>query len=91
MQVFLKLFSVNFEEVLTVAEKKREWLDGHLAALRARGMNDTEIARQMGITRSYLYQVVGGPNIGDTFIDRMCSAFVRDAGVKAAKRKAPKV
>lgn len=60
---------------MTVAEYKRSWFLARRAELHARGLKDADIARQMGLQRAYFSQVVGGANVGDGFIDRMCSAF----------------
>lgn len=60
---------------MTVAEYKRAWFLARRAELHARGLKDADIARQMGLQRAYFSQVVGGANVGDGFIDRMCSAF----------------
>ncbi len=60
---------------MPVADVKRKWFDAKRAELRARGLNDTQIAEQSGVKRSYFSSLVGGAPIGDGMIDRMCSAF----------------
>lgn len=62
-------------KALTVAEYKKDWFDRKMDELRGRGLNDTKIARQMGVGRSYLSQVVTTDKVGDAIIDRMCKSF----------------
>lgn len=62
-------------KALTVAEFKRQWFLERRKELHARGLKDADIATQMGFKPPYFSQIVGGLNIGDRFIDKMCSAF----------------
>jgi hypothetical protein len=61
--------------LMGIVEEKRAWVDARVDEIRASGLKDAAIARRMGITPSWFHEAMAKPRVGDTFIERLCTAF----------------
>ena len=50
---------------MSIKALKREWLDAHLATLRAKGLKDAAIARRIGVSRAYFSEAIKAEAVSD--------------------------